>query len=374
MKPRFEFIRQALDDRKASHRLRTAHRHLDDGLRVNVCSNDYLGLKSHPVVKESARAALERFGAGSGASRLVSGTLLLHEQLEQGMAAFADRPSALLFNSGFQMNTSVLPALANRDSILYFDKLNHNSLYQGALLSRATLRRYRHNDVRHLETLLKNDAESSARKIIVTESVFSMDGDLADIDALIDLADKHGAILMVDEAHSIGLMGPQGRGMCFGKPGVDIVVGTFGKAFGSFGAFVACEPDIREYLVNFSAGFIYSTSLPPAVLGASLGALNLMTSLNTERSHVFAMAHALRNGLTSLGYPTRNSESAIVPAVIGSDEDAMKVAEKLHQAGFLAQAIRPPTVEEGTARIRFTVSAIHTQEQIDALIEQMARP
>jgi len=373
VKPRFEFIRQALDDRKATHRLRTAHRHPDDGVRVNVCSNDYLGLKSHPAVKESARAALERFGAGSGASRLVSGTLLLHEQLEQGMAAFADRPSVLLFNSGFQMNTSVLPALATRDSILYFDKLNHNSLYQGALLSRATLRRYRHNDSRHLETLLNQDAELSARKFIVTESVFSMDGDIADIDALIELADKHDAILIVDEAHSIGLMGPQGRGLCFGKAGVDIVLGTFGKSFGSFGAFAACEPDIRDYLVNFSAGFIYSTSLPPAVLGASLGALNLMPSLNTERSHVFAMAHALRNGLTLHGYPTIHSESAIVPAIIGSDEDAMKVAEKLFKAGFLAQAIRPPTVEEGTARIRFTVSAMHTQEQIDALIDQMAK-
>ncbi len=370
MKPSLAFIHEALDLRREHQRFR--HVVSVDASTVNFCSNDYLGLSTHPALIQASLRAVTEAGTGSGASRLVSGTSQSHLTLERELAEFTGREAALLFNSGYQLNTSVLPAIADRSAILYLDKLNHNSLYQGALLSKAKIRRYRHCDIGHLDQLLAEDAHLDTLKLIVTESVFSMDGDVAPIDALVALADRHHAVLMVDEAHSIGLFGDQGRGLCHGNSGVDIVIGTFGKAFGSFGAFVACEGEMRDYLVNFCGGFIYTTALPPAVVAATLAATRLMPSLDVARRTVLDHASKLRSGLVSLGFDTRGSSSAIIPAIIGDDGDALAASEALARAGFLVQAIRPPTVEEGTARLRFTVNAAHTSAHIEALLLALA--
>ncbi|MEN9839503.1 MAG: 8-amino-7-oxononanoate synthase [Bacteroidota bacterium] len=370
MKPSLTFILNELSDRRELHRFRRTAP-VPKGL-ISFCSNDYLGLSRHPALIEASRAALEASGTGSGASRLVSGTQAVHQELEKELAAFTGRESALLFNSGFQMNTTLIAALADRSSLVYMDRLNHNSLYQGALLSRATLRRYAHLDMAHLERMLTEDVSHAGRKLIITESVFSMDGDVAPIDALIDLAARFDAILIVDEAHSLGLEGDGGRGLCFGKPGVDILLGTFGKSFGSFGAFAACDAEVRDYLVNTCSGFIYTTALPPSVVAATLEATRRMPGFEAERRLVRELSSMLRAGLTALGVDTRGSQSAIVPAVIGSDAAALAAAERLAAAGFLVQAIRPPTVEEGTARLRFTLNASHTHSQVSDLLTAFA--
>lgn len=366
MKSGFQFIRDSLAERRNKHRFREALP-VSEGL-ISFCSNDYLGLSRHPALIEASAAATREFGTGSGASRLVSGTLALHGSLESELASFTGREAALLFNSGFQMNTTLIPALADRSSIVYMDKLNHNSLIQGALLSRATLRRYSHLDMADLERLLQADSDAPGRKVIVSESVFSMDGDAAPIDALIRLADRFDALLVMDEAHSLGLEGKEGRGQCFGKPGVDVVLGTFGKAFGSFGAFAAGSDELRDHLVNACAGFIYTTALPPAVVAATLEATRRMPGFERERSHVRELSSTLRSALAGHGYDTRGSVSAIVPAVIGSDADALAASAAMARAGFHVQAIRPPTVEEGTARLRFTLSAAHRPDQLQALL------
>lgn len=371
MKTGLSFIQDALADRKVRHRFREALAP-PPGL-VSFCSNDYLGLSRHPALIEASRAAVAASGTGSGASRLVSGTLAVHDDLESEIAAFTGRKSALLFNSGFQMNTTLVAALADRSSLVYMDRLNHNSLYQGVMLSRATMRRYGHLDMAHLERLLQEDASSPARKFIVTESVFSMDGDVAPMDALVDLAARFDAILIVDEAHSLGLEGLEGRGLCYGKPGVDILLGTFGKAFGSFGAFVACDIDVRDYLVNHCAGFIYTTALPPSVAAATLEATRRMPGFEAERRHVRELSSMMRSGLERLGFDTRGSRSAIVPAVLGSDTTALAVSAHLANSGFLVQAIRPPTVEEGSARLRLTLGASHTSDQVMALLAALSK-
>ena len=372
MNPRWGFIGAFLEERRAADRLRRLPSGGPDGL-IDVASNDYLGMRRRPALTEAAIAAVKAHGAGSGASRLLGGTTPLHMELEASLAAYTGRESALLLNSGYQLNTSLLPALVNRDSILYMDRLNHNSLYQGAVASRAVIKRYHHADLAHLEALLKADDGANMRRIIVSEAVFSMDGDIAPIDGLIALAEAYEAILIIDEAHSIGLFGEQGRGLCAGRERIDIVIGTFGKAFGTFGAFVACSADIRDYMVNACGGFIYTTALPPAVVGATSGALRILPYLKAERDIVFEHARRLRDALQARGIDTRSTVSPIVPAVIGSDTAALAASRMLEQAGFRAHAVRPPTVEEGTARIRFTLSAAHTREQVDRLIETLDR-
>jgi 8-amino-7-oxononanoate synthase len=372
VKPRWGFIEAFLEERRSADRLRQLPSGGPDGL-TDVASNDYLGMRRRPALTEAAIAAVKDHGAGSGASRLLGGTTPLHAELERMLAAYSGREAALLFNSGYQLNTSLLPALASRDTRVYMDRLNHNSLYQGAVASRAVFRRYHHADLAHLESLLKADEGDDIRRIIVSEAVFSMDGDVAPIDGLVALAEAYDAILIIDEAHSIGLFGEQGRGLCHGRERIDIVIGTFGKAFGTFGAYAACSARIRDYLVNACGGFIYTTALPPAVVGATIGALRILPYLKAERELVFGYADALRSALVARGFDTRGSASPIVPAVIGSDGAALAASRTLKEAGFQAHAVRPPTVEEGTARIRFTVSAAHTREQMDRLIEAVGR-
>lgn len=374
---RFQFINDSLKGRLDSGRLRTlvpvehtigSRVNRDSKSYINFSSNDYLGLTGSAEVRSGVRSYVDLYGSGSGASRLITGTGNYHEQFEQDLAAWLDVESVLLFNSGYQLNSSIIPALADRGTFIYSDRLNHHSLVQGVTASRATLRRYKHLDYDHLYKYLAED-KPDTRKIIVSESVFSMDGDQADIHKLAALADEFDAILIIDEAHAIGVMGEQGKGIGRGIERVDISIGTFGKAFGSFGAYVATSKQITDYLVNFCGGFIYTTALPPAVIGATHAALNRIKSMDNERKQLVEMSDWFRAQLKSAGFDTFGSTSHIVPVLIGDEHTSIQISETLKENGYWVNAIRPPTVEVGTSRLRFTLNIHHRREDLSGCIE-----
>jgi 8-amino-7-oxononanoate synthase len=338
---------------------------------VDVSSNDYLGLSRHPRLIERACEWTRRHGAGSRASRLVTGTSRDVLDLEARLAAFKGAEAALIFASGFQLNSSVLPALFElADKPLVFtDRLNHASLHAGCQGLRQI--RYRHNDLAHLDELLKS--HPGELRFIVTESVFSMDGDRADVPALAALAQRHDAILYLDEAHATGVLGPEGRGLAMLAPGqVPVVMGTLGKALGGAGAYVAGSQALIDWLVNRCAGFIYSTAPAPAAFGALEAALELVPTLDAERTRLARMADALRAALHARGIDTLASTTQIVPAVIGSEADALAAARRLEAAGVLAVAIRPPTVPAGSARLRFSLSAALSNAQFERVLAAVA--
>jgi 8-amino-7-oxononanoate synthase len=345
---------------------------------IDFSSNDYLGLARHPKLIERSIEWTEKFGAGSGASRLVTGTLELHKSVEAKIAKLKGTKAALIFTSGWQANAAILPALFDRkllgaDAAVFTDRLNHASLHDGCRAAGQRETRFRHNDLGHLEELLTT-APPSSRRFIVTESVFSMDGDRADVATLADIAERHDAFLYLDEAHATGALGPHGVGLSALAPGrIDLIMGTFSKALGGFGAYVAGSHALIDYLINQAGGFIYTTALPPAVLGAMDAALDLLPSLDAERTRLAALADRLREGLNGLGFDTCGSTTQIVPAVIGSAEAAVAASKSLEEAGLLAIAIRPPTVPAGTSRIRFALSCAHTDEELDRLLAAMAK-
>lgn len=335
-----------------------------------MCSNDYLGLSQHPALREAAASAMERYGFGSGASRLVSGTSVFHQELEQKLARFKKTEAAILFNSGYAANTGVLPALAQEGDVIFSDSLNHASIIDGCRLSRASLRVYGHKDMNRLETLLK-DSGHARRKLIVTDGVFSMDGDLAPLPDLVALAEKYDALLMVDDAHATGVLGKGGRGTAehFGMEGrVPIQMGTLGKALGSFGAYVAGNRDLIDLLVNRSRSYIYSTSLPPAVCAASLAALKIVESDPARREKLWHNRERFAAGLKSFRIDRGSSETPILPLMVGDAEQAIKVGARLFESGIFATAIRPPTVPEGTSRIRMTLMASFSEHDIDTAL------
>ncbi len=339
---------------------------------VDFSSNDYLGLSRHPEVVGAARQALEAFGAGSGASRLVTGTLPIHTAFEREFAAWAGREAALLFATGYQLNLSVMEALADRNSTVYMDRLNHHSLYAGVVASRARMVRYHHADAADLRRRLEADRNRPGRKLLVTESVFSMDGDRAPLAELTALANEFDLLFVVDEAHAVGLMGRGGRGLAADNPRVDAWIATFGKAFGGAGGAVAGSHRLIDYLQNTAGGFIYTTAPPPAQVGALAGALALIPGLDAQRAELAARADRLRAAVRGAGFDTRGSASPIVPAVTGSDASALALARRLADAGVWAQPIRPPTVEPGTARLRLTATVRHTDADL-ALLEAALR-
>ncbi|WP_199336729.1 8-amino-7-oxononanoate synthase [Oscillatoria sp. FACHB-1407] len=375
---KFEFVEQKLQQRREAHQFRVVAAFDPDssvqGTRgdrsfLNFSSNDYLGLSKHPHLIETAQRYTQRYGTGATASRLVTGTYPIHQQLEHQLAIACGYEATLLFSSGFQANSTVLPALLDASALVLCDRLVHNSLIQGILASHARFMRYRHNDLTHLKSLLEKAARQSySRIMIVSETVFSMDGDRSDVTALVQLAQDYNAILYLDDAHALGVMGKQGMGLAAHQPGIDIVVGTFGKAFGAFGAFVACSQKLRDYLVNYCPGFIYTTALPPAVVGAIAAALELVPTLGAERQHLNHLADHLRQQLSQLNYDPGNSSSQIVPVMVGDEAKTLRLSQWLEQRGMLAIAIRPPTVEPGTARLRVALSSQHTVAQVDALI------
>jgi 8-amino-7-oxononanoate synthase len=338
---------------------------------LNFSSNDYLGLSQHPLLKQRASAWSEQYGAGAGASRLVSGTLDLHIGVEAKLAALKKTEAALLFASGWQANASVLSALLRfgKPATVFADWLIHASLHHACRAAGVAQVRFRHNDMAHLESLLRAHAGPGMR-FIVTESVFSMDGDQADAGTLRILADRYDAFLYLDEAHATGVLGPDGMGLSGSvRGGVDLAMGTFSKALGGFGAYVAGSRALCEWLVNRASGFIHTTALPPSVLGAMDASLDLVPSMYAERATLHAHAARLRAALDGFGIDYGASTTQIVPAIIGDVEQTQRLAARLREAGMLAVAIRPPTVPAGTSRLRLALSAAHRSADVDRLIE-----
>ena len=348
---------------------------------VNVSSNDYLGLSRHPQLIERSTRWGERWGAGSGASRLVSGNLEPFARVERKLARGKGTESALVFASGYQTNVSILPALLDSRvhgarPLVFADRLNHASLHTGCNAAGLRQIRYRHNDMGHLEALLKSKTSSadSAPAFIISETVFSMDGDRSDIPALADLARRFDAFLYLDEAHATGVLGKDGFGLTADHPGAaNLVMGTFGKALGGFGAYAACSDTLRDYLVNRCGGVVYSTALPPTVLGAMDAALDLLPDLGEARAGLLRKAEELRAQWRGAGLDCGASTTQIVPLIVGDDEAAMALSRSLEEEGFLAVAIRPPTVPEGMSRLRFALSAAHEEEDLARLAAAVIR-
>lgn len=341
---------------------------------VDFSSNDYLGLADHPALIEGAKKAVEKWGAGARASRLMSGDLEIHHRLESAIAELKGKEAGLLFGSGYLANTGIIPALCGRNDVIYSDRLNHASIVDGILLSRARFYRFRHNNLNHLEDLLKNHRSRYRRALIVVESVYSMDGDQAPVSELLELRERYGAMLMIDEAHAIGVFGTKGEGI-IGQTGadeVDVILGTFGKALGGYGAFVAVSNRMKQFLLNRARTFIFSTALPPAVIGANLVAVRLLEEEPERRSRVCELASELKQALKEdLGLDT-SSKSQIVPVMVGDSQSVLILAEHLRNTGFFVKAIQPPTVPEGTARIRLSVTANHSSKDVSQLLEAMS--
>ena len=337
---------------------------------ILLCSNNYLGLAEHPAIKQAVCDAMERYGFGSGASRLVSGNTELHEELERRIASFKGAEAAIVFNSGYAANTGVIPAVAGEGDIVLSDRLNHASIIDGCRLSRARTEVYRHRDIDHLESLLRANI-AAPRKLIVTDGVFSMDGDIAPLPDLVLLAERYDAILMVDDAHATGVLGKKGRGSAehFGVENrVHIQMGTLGKALGSFGAYVAGDRDIVRYLLNTCRSYLFSTSLPPAVCAASIAAFDVLEGEPWRREKLWDNRNRLAHGLASLGISTSPSETPIFPLLVGSSDRAVEASQKAFTRGMFATAIRPPTVPDGSARLRATVMATHSEEDIERAV------
>jgi glycine C-acetyltransferase/8-amino-7-oxononanoate synthase len=348
------------------------------------CSNNYLGLAVDPRLSAAVKKATEFWGWGAGASRLLSGNSTLHQKLEEELARFVGFDSALLFNSGYQANCGAIPALMEKGDIIFSDSLNHASLIDGCRLSRARVVIYPHRDADKLEKLIKTQMGSYRRKMIVTESVFSMEGTLAPLSLLKDLALRYDSLLYVDDAHGLGVLGRQGQGSShhFAFPGEDsdfkdrcILLGTLGKALGSFGAFVAGSRELKEVLVNKARTFIFSTGLPPALCAASLQSLEILQSDLSLLENLRRNCRIFSQGLKDLGFPVgeENSFIPIQPVILGTEKRALKVAEQLMEQGIFVRAIRPPTVASNQCRIRFSLMASHSIEDLDQALEALKR-
>lgn len=341
---------------------------------LNFCSNDYLGLASHPTVIAAFQQAAARYGVGSGSSHLVCGHSAEHHALEEELAIFTGRERALLFSTGYAANTGIVQALVGRGDAVFEDRLNHASLIDGGLASGARFQRYRHNDVAHLKEQLENS--SAAKKLIVTDGVFSMDGDVAPLAELAALAQQYDAWLMVDDAHGFGVMGAQGGGVAehfgLGVQKLPVLMGTLGKGAGSFGAFVVGDNDLIEYLINTARPYIYTTALPPAVAAASRASLVLIRAGQGLRESLRERITQFRNGASILGLDLMPSDTPIQPILLGSNERALAWSAALERQGCLVSAIRPPTVPVGQARLRVTLTAAHQVEDVDHLLQALA--
>ncbi len=351
---------------------------------INFCSNDYLGLAAHPEVARAFVEAANTHGVGSGASHLVTGHGVEHEALEEELAAFTGREKALVFSTGYMANMGVISALADQKALLVSDKLNHASLVDGCRLTGAELRRYPHADAERAGELIAKAAPASKTRLLITDGVFSMDGDVAPLPALASAARDAKAWLVVDDAHGLGVLGARGRGSCeqFGLSGDDVpvLIGTFGKAFGTFGAFVAGDADLIEFLIQKARTYIYTTALPPAVAAATRAALRVSERESWRREKVLALARRFRARLEARGVESSpmtgvsepGATTPIQPVVLGEAARAIDVSRQLEARGFLVAAIRPPTVPAGTARLRVTLSAAHEETQVDALADAIA--
>ncbi len=340
---------------------------------LNFSSNDYLGLAAHPEVIDAMQCAVASSGVGSGASHLVYGHHDYHHQLEIALAEFTGRERALLFSTGYMANMGVIAALVGRGDWVFEDRLNHASLIDGGLLSRARCKRFRHSDMQQLDERLS--CAQHGRKLVVVDGVFSMDGDLAPLPDVVRICQAHQAHLMVDDAHGFGVLGEQGGGCAehwqLGAAQLPILVGTLGKAFGTFGAFVAGSAALIETLIQFARSYIYTTALPPAVAAASLCSLHLLQQGSSYRQQLQQRISEFRVGAEALGLPLMPSSTPIQPVVLGDDSQVVTVADGLSARNILVGAIRPPTVPEGSGRLRITLTAAHSAEDIDRLLSAL---
>ncbi len=340
-------------------------------------SNDYLGFCDNNYLKDASRKAISELGVGAGASRLLSGDYDVHHQLEKETALFKGKESALIFNSGYQANVGIISSLYSKNAesplpdVIFIDKLNHASIYDGVLLSGARFFRFRHNDMNHLETLMKKQRHKYNKSIIITETVFSMDGDIPPLKEIIFLKEKYNSWIMADEAHATGIFGQNGGGV-LEKEGlinkVELIMGTFSKALGSFGAYLACNNEIKQYLINTCRSFIYSTALPPSVIEANLAALQLLKKEPQCRKSLLENADYFRSELKKSDFEVKGN-SQIVPLILGSSDKTVMLSEKLKNCGYWALPIRPPTVSRGESRLRFSLTYYHTKEILKKLVK-----
>ncbi len=375
----FSLLADELKDLEASG-LRRQRRILESqqGTRIVVdgreylsfCSNDYLGLASHPALVEAAQLAAARYGVGAGASHLVSGHSVLHHELEAALAAFTGQPAALLFSTGYMANLGIITALAGRDDEVLADKLNHASLNDAVLLSRARFTRYPHLDLGVLEKRLA--ASTAKRKLVLTDAVFSMDGDLAPVPELLVLCERYDALLVLDDAHGFGVLGAGGRGILehFGIASERIIyMATLGKAAGVFGAFVAGPVALTDYLVQRARSYIYTTATPPLLSAALIASLQVIENETGRRERLRELIASLRQGLNLQRWRLMDSGTPIQPVIIGSNQETLAVSEALRERGIWVPAIRPPTVPKGEARLRITLSADHSLEDVAQLAQ-----
>jgi 8-amino-7-oxononanoate synthase len=349
------------------------------GVWIDFTTNDYLGLSHNPEALNAADTAGKLYGVGATGSRLLSGNNALFEAFEAQIARDKHTESALIFNSGFQANVGALSALLDQHvlqalPLVFFDKLNHASLYQAAFLSGAELIRYRHNDMNHLEALLKKHCHSTRPKFIVTETVFGMDGDIAPLQDLVALTSRYGALLYLDEAHATGVFGPHGYGISTTVNLTDIphvIMGTFSKAVGSSGGYIACSHLIKNYLVNTASGFIYSTAPSPIIIGAAAKGWEMLKSLDQERHNLQELAAYTRTQINNLGFNTGYSHSHIIPLIIGEENHAVSAQAALRDKGVNVSCIRPPTVPPKTARLRIALTTSHGLADIERLMEAL---
>ena len=350
-----------------------AQLHIDGRDFLAFCSNDYLGLASHPALAEAACQALAKYGTGSGASHLISGHSTLHHQLEERLAEFTGRPRALLFSTGYMANVGTINALVGQGDLILQDYLNHASLLDGGFISRAEARRFVHADVNALESQLQ--ASTAAQHLVVTDGLFSMDGDLAPLPQYAAAAQRHNAWLMVDDAHGFGVLGANGAGTVehfgLGIDDVPVLVGTLGKAFGTFGAFVAGSEALIESLIQFARTYIYTTALPPAVAAATLASLKLVQEESWRRDKLCSLIARFRRGAEQIGLQLMSSQTPVQPVLINDDALVVETGRRLREMGILVGAIRPPTVPRGSGRLRITLCANHSEQQIDRLLDAL---
>ncbi|MDD5108445.1 MAG: 8-amino-7-oxononanoate synthase [Candidatus Omnitrophica bacterium] len=340
---------------------------------IDFSSNDYLGLSGHPALKEAAIVAIDKFGLGACASRLLSGDAEIFHQLEEAVAKFKNKEAALVFNSGYQANVGIISSLFTKNDCIFSDRLNHASIIDGMLLSRAKIFRFQHNDCQHLESLLKEERTNFKNALIITESIFSMDGDMAPLEELVKLKEKYNCQIMVDEAHATGVFGENGSGLVEEQglsERIDLIMGTFSKALASFGAYLVTSRAIVDYLVNTCRSLIYSTGLPLAVIACNLASLELIKDEPQRRKTLLSGAKMLRDKLQEEGFCVKGA-SQIIPIIVGDNLRALEFAKKIQEKGYWIMPIRPPTVPAGQARLRFSLSYYHNQETLNKLIDDI---
>ena len=373
-------LRPALEEKKRQHRYRArriisspqqAEIIFENKNVISFCSNDYLGFANHPQLKQTACDAIKKYGVGSGSAHLVNGHSIAHHQLEQELAEFTGYPRAILFSTGYMANLGLCQALLDKNDFVFEDRLNHASLIDGGLISGARFQRYLHNDVASLQQKIKKTENNPSEKLVLTDGVFSMDGDIADLPALTTLCKATGSWLMVDDAHGFGTLGETGKGclqhFSLNSNDVPIYMATLGKAMGTAGAFIAGSDELIETIIQQARTYIYTTAMPAAIAEATRCSLKL---LQNEPEHLKNLNHNItyfRNCCEQTGLNIENSQTAIQPLIIGDEKQTVTISQQLFDAGFLVTAIRPPTVPKGTSRLRITLSARHTHAHIDAL-------